>query len=185
MSGMKKKSHGSQEKNHGAHGIVINKTFNKIFNKTFILWFAAVVSLDVITKRLAIAFLQSPKQIIPDFLALELRYNTGSAFSLFQGWNIVLAAISIGFVIVAFYLQAMPMFQERINAAYAAGLGLMAGGALGNLIDRIIQGKVTDFIAFSFWPAFNVADSALVIGAFLFILRELINFKYSCQKSKR
>ena len=106
--------------------------------------------------------------------------NTGSAFGAFQGYSLVLAVIA---VIGLFVLSGMGIFIYRkyprfVNITNRIALGLLLGGDLGNLIDRIrFGGQVTDFIDPGFFPVFNVADSAITIGVILVIyaiLREMI-----------
>ena len=106
--------------------------------------------------------------------------NTGSAFGAFQGYSLVLAVIA---VIGLFVLSGMGIFIYRkypryVNIPNRIALGLLLGGDLGNLIDRIrFGGQVTDFIDPRFFPVFNVADSAITIGVILVIyaiLREMI-----------
>lgn len=95
------------------------------------------------------------------FFKLSHIANTGSAFGLFRNMNLVLTIVSIAVIIYLLY-KTKTITSEK-NLALLCGLVL--GGALGNLADRIFLGAVTDFIDFGFWPAFNVADSALTIGA--------------------
>ena len=106
--------------------------------------------------------------------------NTGSAFGAFQGYSLILAVIA---VIGLFVLSGMGIFIYRkyprfVNITNRIALGLLLGGDLGNLIDRIrFGGQVTDFIDPGFFPVFNVADSAITIGVILVIyaiLREMI-----------
>ena len=106
--------------------------------------------------------------------------NTGSAFGAFQGYSLILAVIA---VIGLFVLSGMGIFIYRkytrfVNIPNRIALGLLLGGDLGNLIDRIrFGGQVTDFIDPGFFPVFNVADSAITIGVILVIyaiLREMI-----------
>ena len=90
--------------------------------------------------------------------------NTGSAFGLFQGHNLPLLLVSLAGVVVLAYIyrsQGQPSLMMRVSIA------LMLGGALGNLLDRILQGHVTDFIDIGPWPVFNLADSAIVVGLIL------------------
>lgn len=136
------------------------------------LWLSAVVLvIDQITKLAAEQFLTwgQPVPLLP-FLNLTLLYNTGAAFSFLSqagGWQrwffIVLAAV-ISLVLLG-WLRKLEAGQ-RVTAA---GLALILGGALGNLIDRLVYGHVVDFIDFYYgswhWPAFNVADSAITVGA--------------------
>jgi len=101
-------------------------------------------------------------------LDLVLQYNSGGAFSLAQGWAPVIGGVAV--VVVA----ALLVFVRHARSdAVAAALGLIVGGALGNLSDRVFRshhGAVVDFIAFHFWPTFNVADSCIVIGGFLIVI---------------
>ncbi len=87
--------------------------------------------------------------------------NTGSAFGLFQGNNIPLLIVSLVGVAVLAYIYRT---QERPGLLMRTSIALMLGGALGNLVDRIWQGHVTDFIDIGPWPVFNLADSSIVVG---------------------
>ncbi len=88
-------------------------------------------------------------------------HNTGSAFGLFQDQNLPLLFVSlVGVLVLAYIYQT----QERPSLLLRVSIALMLGGALGNLIDRIHQGHVTDFIDVGPWPVFNLADSAIVVG---------------------
>lgn len=112
--------------------------------------------------------------VIENFFDWRLSYNTGSAFSLFAGtagarWFLtVIGIIALGAIV--WMLVKAKDDQRRL----AIGLGLVAGGAIGNLIDRILYGKVTDFVVWKWyeheWPTFNVADAALCVGVGLLFL---------------
>jgi len=95
---------------------------------------------------------------------LILTDNTGSAFSLAQGWGTAIAAMAI--VLVALLLVAA---RRSHSDAMAVAYGLIVGGALGNLVDRFARARhgVVDFVALHFWPTFNVADASIVVGAAL------------------
>jgi signal peptidase II len=97
--------------------------------------------------------------------------NTGAAFGLFQGQSFALtivAVVGVIFILVyAFYAYRHYPFLDRWLSRVA--LGLILGGTIGNLIDRLRFGGVTDFISIGWWPAFNLADSAVVIGVIIFI----------------
>jgi signal peptidase II len=139
-------------------------------------WFAAVfvlsVALDQASKVWARHALRpiypAVKTIIPGFWDLRYSENPGSAFGLFRGVpgaRYLLFVIGIGaLIIVATYLRKAAPDARRLGAE----LGLLAGGALGNVIDRILYGRVTDFIVWKAagheWPTFNIADAALVVG---------------------
>ncbi|OGO22271.1 MAG: signal peptidase II, partial [Chloroflexi bacterium RBG_16_50_9] len=95
--------------------------------------------------------------------------NTGAAFGIFRGHSPTLAVIaSIGVVailLLVFVWRHRWSFLDSLLVR--AGIGLILGGTIGNLIDRIRLGQVTDFINFKIWPAFNVADSAVTIGVII------------------
>ena len=97
-------------------------------------------------------------------------HNTGAAFGLFQGQSLVLTIVAIIAVIaliifVLFGYHRFPFLDDRLGKPT---LGLVLGGIAGNLIDRLHLGYVTDFIDIGIWPAFNVADSSITVGAILF-----------------
>jgi len=136
-----------------------------------------VIALDQWTKHIALGALEylRPVAVIPGFLNWTLAFNTGAAFSFLAGesgwqrWLFTALAIGVS-AALALWLARTPRGDWR----NAAPLALIIGGALGNLIDRTRFGHVTDFIEV-YWhdwsfPAFNVADSAICIGAFLLIL---------------
>jgi signal peptidase II len=122
--------------------------------------------------------------VIPGFFELEYAENTGSAFSLLRGRPearyILFAFGVIALGVVAMYLRKARPEQRRLGAE----LGLLAGGAVGNLIDRALYGHVTDFILWRAgahrWPNFNIADAALVVG----IIGLMIDLKPEEKKSK-
>jgi len=97
-------------------------------------------------------------------------YNTGAAFGLFQDQSFLLTIVSvIGMVVlllfILFFVRRFPFLDNRL---VRSSLGLVLGGSVGNLIDRLRFGGVTDFIDVGFWPAFNIADSAIVVGTIIF-----------------
>jgi signal peptidase II len=98
--------------------------------------------------------------------------NTGAAFGLFQGQSFALTIIGLFGVTVLlayalFFYRYFPLLNNRLSKS---ALGLILGGTLGNLIDRLNPnlGGVTDFISIGIWPAFNIADSAVVVGTIIF-----------------
>jgi len=103
------------------------------------------------------------------FLRIIHIQNTGASFGLFQGYTPVLAVISsLGALVILFAaFMADRIFPFIDNKTGMASLGLILGGTIGNLIDRVSQGYVTDFIYLSFWPTFNVADSSVVVGVII------------------
>ncbi len=136
-----------------------------------------VVVLDQATKLAAAAWLEYgvPLAVLPGF-NLTLLHNTGAAFSLFhdqsgwQRWFFAGIALIVGIVVV---LWLNRLDRRERWAPFA--LALILGGAAGNLIDRLYLGYVIDFIQIYYdrwaWPAFNVADSAISVGAVMLILR--------------
>ena len=100
------------------------------------------------------------------FLRIVHGTNTGSAFGLFAGFtNLLILASIFGIAAVLYYF-----YRQGNNAiALRISLGLIVGGALGNLFDRVVFGKVVDFISVGWWPSFNIADSAISVGMFLLI----------------
>ena len=97
--------------------------------------------------------------------------NTGAAFGLFQDQSFALAIVAIigAGLLLAYVLIARNQFPLLDNLLAWTALGLVLGGIIGNLIDRLIFGGVTDFISVGWWPAFNIADSAVVVGVILFV----------------
>jgi len=95
--------------------------------------------------------------------------NTGAAFGIFQNQRLALtivAFIGITFILI-FTLRLLRRLPSLDNKLVKSALGLILGGTLGNLIDRLRLGHITDFIDLHFWPVFNIADSASVVGAII------------------
>ena len=130
---------------------------------------AAVVAVDQATKALVRASLpvQRPVWLIPRVLSLDHVQNAGAAFSMFQGQRFVFIGITL--VVLAAVAWAWYRYQPR-NAWVVVALGLVVGGALGNLVDRSVAGTVTDFIDAQVWPVFNVADSSVFIGEAILVV---------------
>ena len=133
----------------------------------------SVIILDQITKYLIATYLSPFDSIeVFPFLHIVNVRNTGAAFGSFRNvgsiFFIIISVIAIIFVISL-------LVKRTYNYA---GLSLVLGGAIGNLIDRVLYGKVVDFIDFSVgsfhWPAFNVADSSLTIGIAVIVLTSLM-----------
>ncbi len=142
----------------------------------------AVVIIDQLSKMwiMAAFALHEQQNIIPGFFNLVHITNTGAAFGFLAGSNTMLRQAF--FVVVAIIALIVIVFayghlkqQARI---YVYALGLIGGGAIGNLIDRLRFGSVVDFLDFYIgsyhWPAFNAADSAITIGVGLFLLGTLL-----------
>jgi len=132
-----------------------------------------VYAIDRVTKVLAEAHLQGrpPIELVPGILQLRFTTNPGGAFGLFGNLSVLFVVFSV--VVIAVVAVASRNLPGRPSAV---GLGLILGGALGNLTDRLIRGpgfggEVVDFIDLHVWPVFNAADSAIVIGAALLVIQ--------------
>lgn len=132
---------------------------------------AVLVLVDQLSKLAAVSALvfQQPRPVLPGF-NLTLMHNPGAAFSFladaggWQRWFFVALAVGISILLVVMIRQT-----EAAARMQRAGLVLVLGGALGNLVDRLRLGYVIDFVELYYrhwsWPAFNVADSAITVGA--------------------
>ncbi len=129
---------------------------------------ALVVTADQLTKSWAVDRLARGPVHVLGPLDFELSYNTGASFSLFTGASLWLALVALVLV------GALGVFVFRSpTRGRAAALGLVVGGALGNLSDRAFRahhGAVVDFVALHVWPTFNVADSCIVVGGLLLVV---------------
>lgn len=140
---------------------------------------AVIILLDQLTKiTITKLFKYGEELVVTNFFNLVLAYNRGAAFSFLSnesGWQrYFFTAIGIGAALYIVYLLRKHAGQRL----FCWALALILGGAIGNVIDRIMYGHVIDFLDFHWrglghFPAFNIADSAICIGAALFILDEL------------
>jgi signal peptidase II len=130
----------------------------------------AVLACDIITKSVVVATLsdRAPVRLLGGFLTLRVSRNPGAAFSIGPSMTVVFTAIAVG--VVVFILRT----SRRIHSlAWAVTLGLLLGGATGNLTDRLLRapgplrGYVVDWIQVPHWPVFNLADSSIVCGGAL------------------
>ena len=134
---------------------------------------AAVFIADVISKIIVVAVLKpdQPVWLISGLLDLNLTRNSGAAFSFGTGQTVAFTAIAIGVII--FILRTS---RRLYSLPWAVTLGLLLGGAAGNLTDRLLRapgvfrGDVVDWIQLPHWPVFNVADSCIVCGGFLAVV---------------
>lgn len=133
-----------------------------------------VVALDQYTKWLVKLKLAFTEMWLPDGLQQFLPYfrivnwhNSGAAFGLFQNGNVIF--IIFGFVVTGVILYYYPLVAAE-DWWMKLALGLQMGGALGNLVDRLRFGRVTDFISVGSFPVFNVADSAITVGTIILLL---------------
>jgi signal peptidase II len=131
-----------------------------------------IIILDQITKLLAAQITESIP-LIGTWLSLTLAFNTGGAFSILTGNTVLLGLVNIIVFCAIFYYN---MFKKLSTLEYVS-FALIAGGALGNAIDRLFYGWVVDFLAIGWWPIFNIADSAIVVGVCLLLVYEVISMK--------
>lgn len=134
---------------------------------------AAVFSLDRFTKIAALKVLALGESVkaIPGVLNITLVLNDGAAFGLFKGRAVffVFTSLAVIITIVIYLVKSRPLSRP-----ISVGLGLILGGALGNLADRIVFGRVVDFIDLGIWPVFNIADSCITIGAVVIVFSVLL-----------
>ncbi len=142
---------------------------------------AVVLVLDVITKVLAVELLTpgQPVPIIGQTVTWILVRNSGAAFSMATGYTWMLTVVATGVV-----LGIVWMGRRLVSPWWAVGLGLILGGALGNLVDRFfrspgpLRGHVVDFLSVGWWPVFNVADPSVVGGAILLVTLSVFGFDF-------
>ncbi len=133
---------------------------------------AVVVVVDQLTKRWALNRLRDGDVIdVVWTLRLNLTFNSGFAFSQGEGFGPVIGVVAM--VVLVVLLLSLRQAESRLNAA---AVGLVVGGALGNLLDRIfrgdgfLNGHVIDFIDLQWWPVFNIADAGIVVGGILLVV---------------
>ena len=148
----------------------------------------AVLALDITSKLLVVAKLAPPHQIrlLGGFLTLRESRNPGAAFSLGTSMTVLFALIAVTVIVVILRTS------RRIRSVpWAIVLGLLLGGATGNLIDRIFRspglfrGWVVDWIQIPHWPVFNLADSAIVCGGILAVLLSIRGIRLDGQREPR
>ena len=150
-------------------------------NKAIWITLVILLLLDRVTKRLTLTFLDGIDLELLPYLHLNYVQNTGAAFGMMQGGNLIFILITL--LVVGYILKS---WKEL--CAYGAlvkwGIVLILGGALGNLYDRITLGFVVDFIDLRVWPVFNVADSFITIGGCMLGLSLLKPFKHVTEEKK-
>ncbi|WP_239004142.1 signal peptidase II [Nocardia panacis] len=139
-----------------------------------------LLGLDLLTKSIIVAQLTPghPVRVIGDVVRLTLVRNAGAAFSMATGMTWLLTLIATSVVV------GVIRIARRLRSVWwAVGLGMVLGGALGNLVDRFFRapgpmlGHVVDFISVGWWPVFNVADSSVVCGAILLVALTVFGFE--------
>jgi signal peptidase II len=131
----------------------------------------SVAAIDQLTKFFLVSTIGSDRsdsvvEIVDGWLALEYTENRGAAFGLFSGFAPILTGLSIAILTVLlwqYFRQSRPPLWQTVAS------GAIAGGALGNLLDRVRLGHVIDFVSVGPWPNFNFADSAITVGALVLI----------------
>ncbi len=130
----------------------------------------SVVFFDRITKMFFSDILSVGESlpVIRNVLHMTLVHNTGIAFGLFKDQGVVFIIIPLIAIILLIYnIYYYKSNDECLSRTYIIGFSLILAGAIGNLIDRIVFQYVIDFIDLQIWPVFNIADSAITIGAFI------------------
>lgn len=147
-----------------------------------------VLALDVITKVTVVATLsdRAPVRLLGGFLTLRVSRNPGAAFSLGTSMTVLFSAIAVTVIVVILRTS------RRIRSLqWAITLGLLLGGATGNLADRIFRypgpfrGYVVDWIQVPHWPVFNLADSAIVCGGILAVILSAVGVRLDGQRDRR
>ncbi|MGB7869993.1 MAG: signal peptidase II [Mycobacterium sp.] len=149
---------------------------------------AVVLVLDIVTKVLAVKLLipGQPVPIIGDTVTWTLVRNSGAAFSMATGYTWMLTLIATGVVVGIIW-----MGRRLVSPWWAIGLGMILGGATGNLVDRFfrspgpLQGHVVDFLSVGWWPVFNVADPSVVGGAILLVTLSAMGYDFDTVGRRR
>lgn len=132
-----------------------------------------LVVLIVILDQLSKSYIQANMKlgesipILPDIFHITYILNPGAAFGLFANQTFFFIALAVVMMLAVVYFY--PAIKKE-SAWIKVGIGLLLGGAIGNLIDRVQIGKVVDFFDFRIWPIFNIADIGIVCGAFIIIV---------------
>ena len=159
------------------------KEIPKRGNSKFVVVIASMILVlvsDQLTKQLILESFQmgESREIVSSLFNLVLVFNKGAAFGFLSGVSeglrqIILGATTVLALGTVIYLLVYDYFEDRIART---ALGMILGGAVGNIIDRVRLGEVVDFLDFYYgnyhWPAFNVADSAICVGVFILLFRK-------------
>ncbi|MDA1189722.1 MAG: signal peptidase II [Chloroflexi bacterium] len=145
--------------------------------------FAAVVGLDQLTKLLVDANMRLGQSIPAEgFFRLTYTTNSGTIFGLLPGATLVLTILSFGAIAFLLYFYR----NYALTSPYLRlAIALLLGGAIGNLIDRLRQGTVIDFVDVGRWPIFNIADSAITVGIAIIVVFSFIMAKEEDRQKKQ
>ena len=177
---------GRQGQTNGPTGLEVGQPRRRM--GLLVLVALGVLALDIVTKVIVVATLSHrlPIRLLGGFLTLRVSRNPGAAFSLGTSLTVLYSLIAISVIVVILRTS------RRIrSAAWAVTLGLLLGGATGNLVDRIFRhpgifrGWVVDWIQVPHWPVFNLADSAIVCGGILAVLLSARGIRLDGQRESR
>jgi len=151
-------------------------------NKAVWITLILLLLVDRVTKRLTLVFLPGRDIALLPYLHLNFVQNTGAAFGMMQGGNIVLIVITLlilGYILINW--KELCSYGSWVKW----GLVLILGGALGNFYDRITLGFVVDFIDLRVWPVFNAADSFITIGGVMLAVAFIFSAKTTSREEKK
>lgn len=152
------------------------------FPLSLLVAFLAALLFDRVTKSWAMQALHfgSSVPVLGGLLSFTLTLNTGAAFSILSGKNTFLIVLSVVVIIFIIYTS----FRLPATVLTRSAVGLILGGAVSNLFDRLAYGSIVDFINFHIWPVFNLADAAISVGVLLLIAYYAQEY-FSPQKTPR
>lgn len=148
----------------------------KLITEYYIL-ISTIFALDQVSKYCAVKFIPQGASVpvIDNVFHLTMVHNTGCAFGLFRGYPFFFVVAAVFALIAANYLLLAK--TASLNVGEVVGICLISGGTLGNLVDRLWLSYVVDFLDFRIWPVFNIADSCISIGAFVFLAAAFLKIK--------
>ena len=139
-------------------------------NVLFFLTALIIVAADQFSKIWIRSYSEGQLIFEAGFFRITHVHNTGASFGLFQGQSFYLTIVAfIGIILVFLFVFLLPRYFPFLDTRLVRlAIGLILGGTIGNLVDRLRFGYVTDFIDIGIWPTFNIADSAITVGVILF-----------------
>ncbi len=148
------------------------------FSRQFLLISLLTIFLDQLSKYCILYFAPI---LSSSYLTIHLVTNTGAGFGIFQNSSFILGLVSLGVAI------AIITFYHKLDPKELLFWAFLLGGTIGNMFDRLFRGFVIDFIDFSFWPAFNIADAAITIAVVGIILQNMVPglFEKTNKKKKK